>query len=77
MSRQSCELPRPPTNGTLISISAGEFCASHGISHAGMNAIRWMIRRFISSFLILRVSHWPADVCILRPWRGPGKIYGG
>ena len=26
-----------------------------------------MIRRFISSVLILRGSHWPADVCTLRP----------
>ena len=29
---QSCELPRPPTNGTLTSISVGEFCASRAVS---------------------------------------------
>ena len=28
------------------------------------SVIPWMIRRFISSFLILRVSRWPADVCL-------------
>ena len=27
--------------------------------------------RFISSFLILRVSHWPADACILTPPTSP------
>ena len=29
---QSCELPRPPMNGTLTSISVGEFCASRAVS---------------------------------------------
>ena len=38
----------------LTLISGGEFCASRGVSHAGVSTIPSMIRRFISSFLILR-----------------------
>ncbi len=70
-SRQSCEVLGPPTNGMLTLISGGEFCASRGVSHAGVSVIQWMIQRFISSFLILRGSHWPADVCILTPLTRP------
>jgi len=43
-------------------ISAGEFRASRAISRAVESAILRMIRRFISSFLILSVSHWPVAV---------------
>ena len=63
--------PTPPTNGMLTLISGGEFCASRGFSRAAASVIPRMIPCFISSFLILRGSRWPADVCsstvLMRP----------